>query len=68
MNADGSRGVAADVSAGARLPWLAPAGWATLGGGLVALVLAGSLVFVGIHGRRDRGRSVVSGLEPAPAR
>jgi hypothetical protein len=68
MNADGSRGVAADVSAGARLPWLAPAGWATLGGGLVALVLAGSLLFAGIHGRRDRAPRGVSGLEAAPAR
>jgi hypothetical protein len=68
MNADSSRGVAADVSAGARLPWLAPAGWATLGGGLLALVLGGSLVFAGIHGRRDRARPRVSGLEAAPAR
>ncbi len=46
MNADGSNGIAADVSAGAKLPWLDEAGWAALGigvlfaGGTVALLAA----------------------------
>jgi len=46
MNADGSKGITADVKAGAKLPWLATAGWgslgiaAALGGGALALLLA----------------------------
>ena len=48
MNADGSRGVAADVSAGAKIEWLDTVGWVLVGigglmaGGAAALVVAGS--------------------------
>jgi hypothetical protein len=50
MNADGSRGVDAAVSAGAEAPFLAPLGWTLLGGGLVLLLVAGGLVAVGVRG------------------
>ena len=48
MNADGSRGVAASVSAGAKIDWLDTVGWVLVGvgvlmaGGAAALVVAGS--------------------------
>ena len=38
MNADGSAGVAADVSAGAEVAFLAPLGWSLAGGGLLLLL------------------------------
>jgi hypothetical protein len=49
MNADGSAGVDAGVRAGADLPFLAPAGWITLGGGIVLLAAAGGLLFLGMR-------------------
>jgi hypothetical protein len=52
MNADGSRGVDAGVSAGANLPILPVIGWGALGGGLVLLAAAGGLVFLVV--RRTR--------------
>jgi hypothetical protein len=53
MNADGSRGVDARVSAGATVPFLATAGWWTLIAGLVVLAGAAGLVVVGVRsGRR----------------
>lgn len=52
MNADGSRGVDAGVSAGADVPILSAVGWGALGGGLVLLIASGALVFVGV--RRPR--------------
>jgi hypothetical protein len=51
MNADGSRGVDAGVSAGANVPILPVIGWGFLGGGLVLLAVAGGLVFL-VVGRR----------------
>jgi hypothetical protein len=47
MNADGSRGVDAGVSAGADVPILPAIGWGGLGVGLVLLLAAGGLVYVG---------------------
>ena len=41
MNADGSAGVDARVSAGAKLPWLTAVGWGTLGAGVLGLIIAG---------------------------
>ena len=49
MNADGSSGVNAGISAGADVPFLAAAGWISLGGGLVLLAAAGGLLFLGIR-------------------
>jgi hypothetical protein len=40
MNADGSAGVDARVSAGAKLPWLTAVGWGTLGAGVLGLIVA----------------------------
>jgi hypothetical protein len=58
MNADGSRNVDARVSAGASVPILPAVGWGALGGGLLLLVLSGSLVFVGV---RSAGRGAPQG-------
>jgi hypothetical protein len=46
MNADGSPGVAADVSAGAEIAFLAPLGWSLAGAGAL-LLLAGALLIRG---------------------
>jgi hypothetical protein len=54
MNADGSAGVDAAVSAGAELPWLDEAGWTAIGAGLLILVVAGGLIYVGVRPERDR--------------
>jgi hypothetical protein len=52
MNADGSRSVDADVSAGADLPILGDAGWGLTAAGLVLLLLTGGLAFAGGRLRR----------------
>ena len=44
MNADGSAGVAADVDAGAKAPFLRAAGWGAIGAALLPLLAAGWLV------------------------
>ena len=44
MNADGSPGVAADVDAGAKAPFLRAAGWGAIGAALLPLLAAGWLV------------------------
>ena len=49
MNADGSRGVGADISAGAKVPFLGTLGWVSLGGALVLLITAGALVSLGLR-------------------
>jgi hypothetical protein len=49
MNADGSAGVDAGVSAGAQVDWLTPAAWGTLGGGLLLASTAGGLLFAGLR-------------------
>jgi hypothetical protein len=54
MNADGSRGVAADVSAGAKLPFLDELGWSALGGGGALLIGALSLIVLGARPPRNR--------------
>jgi hypothetical protein len=52
MNADGSAGVDAGVSAGASIAWLDEAGWISLGTGLFLLGIAGGLLYVGARPRR----------------
>src|SRR4051794_36432736 len=47
MNADGSRGVAAAVSAGAKVPFIATIAYVTLGLGLLFVVLTAALTAVG---------------------
>ncbi|HEY7074419.1 MAG TPA: hypothetical protein VH418_03575 [Solirubrobacteraceae bacterium] len=52
MNADGSRGVNAKVSAGANLPWLSAIGWSTLGVGIVFVAGGAALIVAGTRPRR----------------
>jgi hypothetical protein len=54
MNADGSPGVAADVSAGGKAPFLGAVGWGALGAGLLTLTAAAALMVRGA--RRPRAR------------
>jgi hypothetical protein len=67
MNADGSRGVDTSVSAGAKLPFVGPAGWTSVGVGLFAAVTAGALLLVGLRGpRRDNpAPTAVAPAQPA---
>jgi hypothetical protein len=53
MNADGSLGVDADISAGADIPFLNELGWTALGSGSFVLVLGIGLVVLAV--RRPRG-------------
>ena len=55
MNADGSLGVDADISAGADLPFLDELGWTALGSGAFALIAGIALMTLGI--RRPGGPS-----------
>src|SRR4051794_20689441 len=64
MNDDGSPGVHARVSAGARLPFLTALGWSTLGGGLH--VLAGGVALI-VAGSRPRPRAPRGTGEVGPA-
>lgn len=49
MNADGSRGVDAGVSAGLKVSFLGPLGWSLLGGGALFLLAAGGLLYSGVR-------------------
>ena len=62
MNADGSAGVDAGISAGASLGFLDEAGKISLTTGFVLLILAAGLVYVGVRPRRD---APVGGTGPA---
>ena len=52
MNADGSAGVDAGISAGASLGFLDEAGKISLTTGFVLLILAGGLLYIGVRPRR----------------
>jgi hypothetical protein len=65
MNADGSPGVHAGVSAGARVAWLAAIGWSSVGGGL--LLLAGAAGLFTLSGRPRRPRPSAPAPTPAVA-
>ncbi len=55
MNADGTRGVDVDVSAGIKVPgWVAIAGWSAAGSGIVLLLGAAALIAAGFR-RTGRG-------------
>jgi hypothetical protein len=54
MNADGSRGVDADVTAGAKVPFLEELGWSAVGTGAVLLLATAGLLVLGIRRPRDR--------------
>ena len=49
MNADGSRGVSADVSAGAKVGFLDELGWSMLGAAAIFLVAAAGLLTLGLR-------------------
>jgi hypothetical protein len=49
MNADGSLGVDADISAGADVPFLDELGWSAIGSGAFALVIAIGLIALGVR-------------------
>jgi hypothetical protein len=51
MNADASRGIDTDISAGAKVPFLGTLGWISLGGALTLLVTAGTLTYLGLRRR-----------------
>ena len=65
MNADGSRGVDTDISAGAKVPFLATLGWAALGGALLLLITAATLVYLGVRTPRPPTAQNVT-LQPSP--
>jgi hypothetical protein len=56
MNADGSLGVDADVSAGANIPFLDELGWSAIGSGAFALILGIGLIALAV--RRPRTTAV----------
>lgn len=64
MNADGSAGVNAGISAGAKVAWMAAVGWSSLGAGL--LLLAGSAGLF-VLSARPRRRPPAPAAEPAAA-
>jgi hypothetical protein len=49
MNADGSRNVDTTVSAGAKLPFLSALGWGSLGGGMLLMLAAGGMLYLGVR-------------------
>lgn len=64
MNADSSRGVDTDISAAAKVPFLGTVGWVSLGGALMLLITAGSLVYLGLRTPRPPKAPNVT-LQPA---
>jgi hypothetical protein len=52
MTADGSRGVDTEVSAGVKLSFLGPLGWAAMGGSALLLLVAAGLVYLGVRSPR----------------
>jgi hypothetical protein len=68
MNADASRAVDADMSAGAKLPFVGPAGWTSLGVGVFAAVTSAALLLLGFRGPKgDRPAPPAAPAEAQPA-
>jgi hypothetical protein len=66
MNADGSPGVQANISAGAKLPYLTEIGWSSLGGGAILLLTAATLVVFAVRPPRNRSpKTPATGLAPS---
>ena len=61
MNADGSPGVQAGISTGAKVPYLTEIGWSSLGGGAILLVAAAGLVVFGMRPPPSRPRTASAG-------
>src|ERR671911_190575 len=61
------RGVDADVSAGADIPFLNELGWTALGSGSFALVLGIGLIVLGVRRPNDPTGTVATGSVPATA-
>jgi hypothetical protein len=66
MNADGSRGIDTNISAGAKIPFLGVLGWVALGGALVLLIIAGTLVYLGVRTPRPP-KAQTATLQPSAA-
>jgi hypothetical protein len=68
MNADGSLGVDADISAGADVPFLNELGWTALGSGSFALILGIGLIVLAIRRPGNpSGPAPAGGVAPAAA-
>lgn len=66
MNADGSPGVAADISAGAKIPFLEELGWSAIGGGLLLVVATAGLIVLAVRPPRNpSGKAPSTELAPA---
>lgn len=65
MNADGSRGVDADVSTGAKVPFLNELGWSAVGSGSFALLAGVALLVAGFRRPSDPTGTAPAGA-PAP--
>ena len=66
MNADGSLGVDADISAGANIPFLNELGWTALGSGSFALVVGIGLMVLAARRPQDPPGPAPVG-RPAPS-
>jgi hypothetical protein len=66
MNADGSAGVDAEVTAGAKVPFLTEVGWSAIGAGGVLLIATAGLLVLGLRTPGNR-RGAATGLAPADA-
>ena len=68
MNADGSLGVDADISAGANIPFLDELGWTALGSGSFALILGIGLIVLAVRRPGNpSGTAPIGGAAPAAA-
>ncbi len=59
MNADASRGIDVDVSAGVKVPFVFRLGIGLLIGGLVAGAIGGLMVYLGVRGTRKKARQAL---------